>query len=209
MSVEDIASYVAESWATDELRGLSHEGLRYVLMKVVAEEPERFATARTLCRGSSPIYIQAVLQGLREAVLAGRPFPWPPVLGFCEQLISRQGIASGSSGEEEFTDSEVVGLLRSAFKRDQVPIPIELRPSVWAIIERLARSPEPSSEAPLVHPDASHLKTAPFNITTRVQVLDLVFSYGIWTIRDIMNRSTRHNIERSEPGKDPRSPTDS
>ena len=129
-----------------------------------------------------------MLQGLRETVVAGRSFPWPPVLGFCEELISRQGIAPGSSGEEEFTDSEVVGLLQSAFGRDQVPIPIELRASVWAILERLARSPEPSPEAPLVHPGASHLKTAPFNIMARVRVLELVFSYAIWIVREIMDR---------------------
>jgi hypothetical protein len=79
-------------------------------------------------------------------------------------------------------------LLRSAFGRDQVPIPIKYRPSVWAILERLARSPHPSFEAPFVQSDASHSMTAPFNITTCVQVLDLVFSYGIWIIRDIIDR---------------------
>jgi len=188
MPIEHIASFVQNWQPTDEFRGPSHEGLQYVLMKLVADEPERFAAACHLFQGSSPTYIHAMLQGLREAVTTGKSFPWSPVLELCTQLVSEKGIAQGAAadggppGEEpSAANSAIAGLLREALSHDAIPIPINLQDAVWEVLEHLAgtHDPTPADDSP----DANRLKTVPFAVTTRVAILDAVISYGIWVVR--------------------------
>ena len=187
MSVEDIAAYLRTWQPPGGFRGPTREGLRFVLLKLVAEEPQRFAAAPSILAALPPPHLLTMLDGFREAALAGRSFSWPVVMDLCKNALTGQpDVAEPADNTYQPRDAthlltnSIVGLLESALERHPVPIPIECREQVKEILHRLAASPDPPPDNGPANPDADPLRTAPFERPTRVKTLEAVVSYGIW-----------------------------
>jgi hypothetical protein len=192
MSVEDIADYVRLWEPPGGFRSPTRDGLRFVLMKLVAEEPQRFAPVPQILEQLPPAALLTVLDGFREAVIAGRTFPWPGVLDLCNRiLIARTGVAETAENHDRASEqplrliNSIAGLLESALERHPVPIPYDQRQIVEGILQQLAASPDPSeADLPDRH-EADLLKTAPFDRPTRVKTLDALVFYAIWVARQL------------------------
>jgi hypothetical protein len=192
MSVEEVARFTRIWRSSDETGGPTQEALQHVLMKAAAEEPARFAADIECFRQSPPGYVRTLLYGLREAALAGRPFPWPPVLELCGHLASTNGCPREATADHDppgddrsSTRGAVAELLRDALGHDPDPVAIDQRGAVWGVLEALAYAPDPQSEVAPVDPDPRRLEAAPFAQTTRVTTLDAVVSYAIWVVRSL------------------------
>ena len=192
MPVEDIASFARNWQPPGGFRGPTHEGLRFVLMKLVAEEPARFALAPHFLEELPPAHLLTALDGFQEAIKAGRSFPWPAVLDVCRQLLSRRkGDPAGTTDREQSSDDlspltdRIAGLLESALERHPVPIPFDQRHSVIEILQRLAAAPDPSPASAPHGLTVDPLRTAPFDRPARVKTLDAAVSVGIWAARHL------------------------
>lgn len=190
MSPEDVARYVGEWREPETFRGPTREGLRFVLRRVVSEEPEKFAQAAPRFGNESPFFVHTVLEGLREAVVAGRAFTWPPVLTLSELLTSESGAGPPSSGESRTILVAIVELLHVTFERNDVPLALESRDQVWSLLECLVARRQMLQGGDPDRSDAERLDAAPFSRSPRVQLLEAVVAYALWVARDL---ATRHS----------------
>ncbi len=203
MPIEEIVSFVRHWQPTGGFRGPTHEGLRFVIMKLIAEDPQRFASApQALEELPSPMLL-AALDGFREAVKAGRPFSWPEALGFCNRALTRQVDVADPlenrdrpRNESSLPTDAIAALLESALDYHPVPIPFDQRQVVAEILQRLAESRDTSPASDSGALNADRLKAAPFARTTRVKILNAVVACGIWVSRQIADG--RHGIALRE-----------
>ncbi len=178
MPVEDIASFVRYWQPPSGFRGPSHEGLRSVLMKLVGEDPQRFAVASQFLRELPRAHLLTTLYGFREAIKAGKSFPWSPLLDLCNQILSREAVTAADAPEHAPPDEEpsvvteaIAGLLQCTLDQHPVAIPFDQRQLVREILQCLATSPDPHPASEAHRLDADRLRAAPFARTTRVETL--------------------------------------
>jgi hypothetical protein len=133
----------------------SPEGLSRTLTAAVGDTPERYAERALEFRGLDPTYVRGLLNGLRGARKARRPFDWEPVLGLCEWVVQQPREITGRHGDAEerdldpdwgWTRKEVAGLLEDGFDDGDGILPAHLQGRVRAILESLADDPDPTPE---------------------------------------------------------------
>ena len=132
----------------------SPEGLGRELTALVAEQPERYATAcPEFTQLSEPTYVRAVVEGFQNALAAKRRFNWDPVLDFCvwavrhEREIPGRNIHHfGMDAHWGWTKAAVSRLLTGGFSSEENPIPFELREKVWHGTSVGTGDPEPTPE---------------------------------------------------------------
>lgn len=155
MSVDELLDRLRR-WTPDatQLLGPSREGLGRELTEVVHANPVPLgARAPELARGNDT-YIRAALQGWELAVRDGAGIPWASILDLLEFVAVQPD--EGDPPSLAALDHDPVwrwahqgsatllrhGLLASR----EISPPPDLRERLWAVIERLTNSPDPSIE---------------------------------------------------------------
>lgn len=128
---------------------VSPEGLREAIARAVSTEAERYARDAEQFIGLPPTFVRGVVGGLLAAVEARSAFPWEPVLGLGQWIVTQQAVEPGTTpvwGEDRgwaWTWSALARLLSSGFseKAAGAGVPRELRPKVWDVIAKLVSGP--------------------------------------------------------------------
>ena len=192
MGVEAIVEYVRLWQPPGGFRGPTREGLTFVLMKLVAEEPQRFASAPQILQVMPPALLMTIVEGFREAVIAGRFFAWPGVLGTCIRILSGGTDTANSVEHPDWANEHqarlidaITSLLESALEHHSVPIPYDQSPTVEEVLQRLADVSDPPPSSVVYSSDFNPLKSAPFDRPPRVKILNSVVFYAIWVARQV------------------------
>lgn len=144
MDVSEIISLL-RSWQASGNHGeASRAGLRYELAGVIAEEPDRFATAAAEFSSLGPAHLGTLISGLRQALTNRIPFSWSPVLEACRSLGVGDENDDRRDDESQASDvyslkQSITELLKAGLSRDlgAADIPFDLRDLVWDTLRPL------------------------------------------------------------------------
>jgi hypothetical protein len=198
MSVEDIIAYLDTWQPSGEFMASSPDDLAQELSSVVAQDPERFASAASNFRSLDPTYVRWMLNGLREAVKQGRTFSWSPILALCSWIAHQPREIPGRQDDYGqlikqhdldpdwgWTRKAIADLLVEGFAADGASIPFELREDAWTALYPLTEDPEPDAEYETRY-GGSNMDPATMSInTTRGEAMHAVVRYALWVRRGI------------------------
>ncbi|MGB6064038.1 MAG: hypothetical protein WBG50_04480 [Desulfomonilaceae bacterium] len=220
MAVTDIVSFL-ESWGPpDDDRHRSPDKVCRLLVKEIANDPEKFEREAQRFQQVDPTYIRHTLQGFREAFKAGRVSKWNNVISLCRWVVSQGREISGRAVDSYWdqnwanTRREILALVDEGLRTTSAQeIPFSLKGHVWSVLEPLTLDPEPTTEdesqmlrerqdpAPLAgvgfpafgnHPgDVASNSLRPLAIRTAV-------SYGMWVRRNMSQ--TENPDQGQKPG---------
>lgn len=162
VTVEELAGWPTKqlveylsSWAPEERVGLgpeiTREGLASTLQSAVRADAPRYAAEANEFLTADPLYVRAVLDGLREAVRQPGPaFPWENVLRLCVSAVG-EGDNPGLDGTAEphwqWVQRSVVALLDAAIgSGSDHGLPTSAQGEATSILSRLASHPDPTPE---------------------------------------------------------------
>ena len=144
---QEVVNYLRTWEPSKEFFAPSREGLAHTLGKVISENPSSYTSLCQEFRELYSVYIYHLLSGFRIAIQKENTFDWKPVILFCEDLlISKEGKAL--TGEKMLYDwnsiyREIADLLEEGLKSKTTSPSIELRETIWALIEVLLKHNEP------------------------------------------------------------------
>lgn len=130
----------------------SRDGLASTLAAAAKEEPAGYAATAPAYGELHPEYAHGLLDGLREAVRAGLPFEWQPVLELCQAIVAQPASDEQAGGLELDTRwssvrLDVARLIEAGLEDRPSQIPLEQRVRVWEVIALLAEDPDPTPDA--------------------------------------------------------------
>ena len=205
MTTKDVIAFLKSWEAADDFFGPSKEGFYSVLKEIIIEDPERFAKNAVEFQSLDPIYINALILGLRDAIDMGEVFDWSLVISLCSWVISKYAsfeIAIESdtyNSDLKSTCHYIVELLSIGLEDRKGEIPIYFRSKVWQIIEILSEDPDPTpeTEAKYISRSDSSRNLADFSIrTTRGEAIIAAIKYALW-VNGNSERSPINFIEKS------------
>jgi len=194
LSVSEIVAYLREWRAPRTLMGPSPEGLGRHLSGIVAADPERFASEASRFRELDPTYIRALLGGLRDAIKAGKAFPWAPVLELCQSVVDQGADSDGRRKRKSVDDEDrdpglgwtrqaIAYLLEAGFQKGPLEIPIELQSAAWSVLRPLTDDPDPTPEHEAEY-GGTNMNPSELSInTTRGEAMHAVVGYALWVRR--------------------------
>jgi hypothetical protein len=194
MTVSDIVAYLRSWKAPGAFMGPSPEGLGRHLAAIVAADPGRFASEASRFRELDPTYVRALVGSLRDAVKAGKAFPWAPALDLCQWVVD-QGPDAGGRRKPKSVDDEdrdpgwgwtrqaIAYLLEAGFQQGPLEIPIDLRSAVWRVLRPLTGDPDPTPEHEAEY-GGTNMNPSELSInTTRGEAMHAVVGYALWVRR--------------------------
>ena len=128
-------------------------GLAVVLTSLVEADPVLYANTSSEWRGLDPTYLHGIVRGFVKALQSDRPFAWEPVLSLCSWILDQPHIIPEQSFDRWEADPDwggtrwwIVELLRVGFQHKTFGFPIELRKTVWRLLETLTLDPDPEMD---------------------------------------------------------------
>ncbi|MFC2062538.1 hypothetical protein ACFLS8_01120 [Chloroflexota bacterium] len=186
MSLDELIGFLKSWKASNGGEGPSKEGLSQTVKQLVSSDPEQFALNSEKLEGLSPIYINAILSSIGEAIKKDIKLPWDHILNICQIIIKK---SSSDSGPSDVDDDEhswssgcrtVINTLSSGLEARENGIPLGLRSVVWEILEPLTHDPEPTLEYEAQYGgDNMDPLTVSIN-TNRGEALHAVIAYALW-----------------------------
>ena len=183
MSAPEVVAFLEQWEPSAERRSPSLDGLARTLAKVVAANASGYANEAHRFIGLAPIYVNALLEGLRIARQEGREFPWESVLALgawvVEQPVSPSDLSESSDDEAEWlwVRRSVADLVAQGLGSAGL-IALSERERVWRIISVLAEdvNPSPAFEERSGTTDPSTLAIN----TVRSEAMDAALRYAFW-----------------------------
>lgn len=171
------------SWSpTEGLGNPTIEGLARKLAQVVATEPVQFGRSARRFKGLHPLYIRALLQGLREGS-ESYALDWPAVLDLCAWTVEH----SEDGSAWRLARVEVALILSRGFTQGPCQMPVDLRTRAWQILRPLTEDPDPAGGTPADTPAS----------TVRGEGMHAVIRYALWLRRDLESgRDARMRLSR-------------
>lgn len=197
MSVEEAVDYLKTWTPSGGFDAPSAEGLADVLRSLVAEAPDHFgASARTFV-GTNPVYIEALLNGLRDATEKNRKFAWLQVLELCQWVVQqprdvpiREGRRYGDPPGWVWARGAILYLLERGLRTSECEIPFEFREIVWAALAPLSDDPDPNPHPEPEETPSDTSDISPGINTIRGNALGRVMEYGEWVQRHLPSDSS-------------------
>lgn len=154
--VDQLLQYLA-TWEPDKPRAVGPEttrdGLASTVRAVVRADSTIYARAAPLFRDTSPVYVRAVLEGLREAVQDGVTFDWVSVLVLCRHAVAQVDVGVPTS---DFSDADtrwnsvqrsVISLLEAGIESvSEARLPADLLDDALSILTPLTSSADPTPD---------------------------------------------------------------
>ncbi len=188
MSPPEVAAYL-ESWQPpSDPKSHDREGLARILEEAVERSPSRYLAARDSFVDLRPRYVEALVRGLRNAVLADRLVDWAAVLEILASVVRRPaGDREWRSARRESASMLVTGL-------EDAVIQPGLRAAVWELIDTLAGDPEPAPEDEAER----SLNVATDSISSvRGNALHAVIRYALWVCRSLVGPNGAYAVRPS------------
>ena len=203
MQVEEVATYLKSWRSTGRFGEPSAAGLAGILRLVVATEPGRFALSASAFLGTNPVYIEGLLDGLRDALENKKSFPWKDVLALCDWVVAqprdlpiRESCLPGDPPGWRHARGSMLYLLRLGLQPNLGEIPFDLRNELWAALLPLAEDPEPSPDSERQRPGVSDTAPRTAIDTIRGHAFEAVIYYGFWVRRHLAASSKDTSLSR-------------
>lgn len=193
MSPSDLLRF-AEEWVPEQdggWRSPSIEGLGRAITAAAKARPQEFASVAHQAQGLDPTYVRSLLSGLEDALRKGSGFEWPPVLELAAFAVQQPFEPDRLEPDRDrdpgwrWCRRTVASLLRTGFADSSGSIPPSQRRTVWAMLERLTRDPNPSPE----HEEqfgGDNMDPLTLSINTnRGTAMHAVVEYALWTRRGL------------------------
>ena len=174
----------------------SVEGLANELSEIVAQEPVRYLDALEQFTDLPPVYVGAIVMGLRNALQAKRQVDWPAVLKFGSFLVEAHFPVRNTDDErDEWTNvfRELVAVLALAFTTETNGAPIDQRQGIWLVLSRLAEHPNPTPAHEATYGGSNMDPVTLAMNTVRGAAVRTAIDYGLW-----VNRQTDSNASSFE-----------
>jgi hypothetical protein len=205
LSVPALRSFL-ENWKPEkDWRGFAAtpEGLGRTLTAVMSEAPGRYAESALEFRGLDPTYVRSVIEGFDQALGHNRPFSWQPVLALCRWVIDQPISLPGRVVSDRDTDPDwgwtrksIARLLSSGFTHDTLQFPLDLRETIWEILQPLTQDPDPTSDD---EAESEGTKWEPTTLsinTTRGNALHAVIRYAVW-VQEYLDKSSGETPQKT------------
>jgi hypothetical protein len=199
MPLEELVDYL-KNWVppkeeslADEAMAPTPEGLGRELVKLVAEEPEKYASVigKFMDPAMDRTFVRHLIHGFNDALKAQKAIPYEEVLALCQWVVD-QPVGDKEAETRHFDQDltwrysrQAIGdLIEQFFLQGGNPA-IELKEKIWAILKPLTADTEPDAayEAKYGGKNMDHY-TLSIN-TTRGKALHAMMHYALWLIRDI------------------------
>lgn len=148
-----------QAWAPDSDdpagRRATPSSLANELKRLVYEQPQRFAEHADHFIGLDPTFVRGLLSGFGDAIKAGRPFVWEPLLRLLLWVTLRSDSADQPAQERQRAGWDptwqwawhaAAEVMRYAFCENLNEIPASGGDAAWAVVERLLEYPPPTHE---------------------------------------------------------------
>lgn len=204
MSVEEITDYMRSWKSTGEWDEPDMEGLGHQMQRLIAKDPTRFALEAKRFEGLDPIYIRSFISAMQEVVKDKKTFPWKEVLELCSWVMSQPREIPGRARQKfdvdpdwSWTRMAIVRLLNAGFEEGDGSIPIELRQTVWVLLEALTNDPDPTPEHEAEYGGNNQ---DPYTLainSVRSKAIEAVIFYIFWVYRH-QDKKLDTDVEREE-----------
>ncbi len=161
----------------------SIRALNETLKNAVAVAPQRFSKYARQFRALSPNYIEAILEGLIQAIKQHQAISWSAVIELCLSVTrkrTRQTRRGRILVEPKWKDAcwQVLELLASGCTEAPPTLPLTLREQAWAILHPLTQdiNPTPEEERPSAFDPSDRIDFA--EVTVRGKALFGVLAYA-------------------------------
>jgi hypothetical protein len=189
MSVADIVAYLAGWQPTEGIGAPTPDGLGRVIEVSVQQNPARFTRDARQFINLDPTYVRSLVGGLRDAIRTNAAIDWTPVIDLCVWAVGQPRDIAGRDPSGHNADpswgwarKEIARLILEGFVDSPNAIPLELRPHVWAVLEKLVADPDPSPE------DEERYLEDPLDYglnTVRPSALEAVIFYAGWVKKHV------------------------
>ncbi len=151
LEVAEIANYLTSWKPSVEWMSPSRDGLSRTLKKVASQDPERFLAQWTAFKPLHQTYVLAVVDGIADAVRAGKAFPWTEALSLCAWILDQPAASAKPIGDEpaeheapdwSWTVKAVAWLLRNGMQDPHASLPPGQHETVWRLITKLVERPD-------------------------------------------------------------------
>lgn len=201
MDIDALVEYL-KKWEPKENHhfGPSKEGLGRELAGAVKLNPEKFYSAAEKFKDIDPTYIRSYIQVFVELVQNGHEVIWPALIELClwvvqqpEHIPDRKGEIMDQDPDWSWTRKAVGSLMSRGTNHNSIPY--DLREKVWAIIEPLTHSENPTSEDEAKreenYDDAYSLAIN----SSRSEALGAVIEYSLWVYRSIEKTEGKEKLK--------------
>ncbi|MDE9364230.1 hypothetical protein PZ938_01295 [Luteipulveratus sp. YIM 133132] len=187
MTLEEVLEFLAGWEPTDEWAAPSREGLGRTLTAAVAANPGPYAEKADQFIGREPVYVRALLWGLREALGNEASFRWSPILTLAEWVAEQSLEVLFPEWDRRDRDpgwawtwTELARLLSEGMSREASGLNRRARARVWGVLEALVANPEPTPEYEAQY-GGDNMDPATLSINTgRGEALHAVVRYCWW-----------------------------
>src|SRR6202158_2434126 len=191
MTMGELAKFLREWAPTSDWGAPSMEGLGRELQALVGGSPNLVLGHLVLFRGVDATYARFIIQGLNDAVRAGRAIDWSEALDYADWIVAQPRPGIDSEGPYRDRDSHwgwarmaVLNLLATGFEKDLILV--HLRHRVWSLIEPMTADPSPSEKED--SESTMDAMTRSIN-TVRGEALHDTVRYSLWVHRRCLQRS--------------------
>ncbi len=161
MPVDDLIHWLKAWQPTGDWTAPTPDALGSQLSALVQSAPEKWAgdLARFQDAELDPTYQRCLVAGFTKLQEAGKAFPWPSVLAFCQWLVDQPLEIPGrvlpqrlvarfeADRDRRSTRLEIARLLGKAFQpKEGSPPSLDLRESYWAVIAVLVDDTNPTRD---------------------------------------------------------------
>ena len=200
MDARDIIIFLKEWKASREADSATQVGLANTLSSLAASEPNKFAQVADQFSQLNPIYIRALLTGIRQAVDNNKRFDWGSILELTQFVVTQTATENNVSAalpKEQYglsqTKREVASLFVASLKVAEAGIPFEFRPFIWKVIEPLTHDPDPTPEVEARY-GGSNMDPATLSLNTnRGEAMHAIIRYALW-VRQHFERATNAEV---------------
>lgn len=190
MPMYDLLEFLRNWEPSGEWASPSREGLGRALSAAVTDKPRRYASGAQDFVGYQPVYVRALISGLRDAVLKGSRISWRPVLALSDWVV-RQSLdetnvdwrASDDDPGWGWTWTDLARLFSAGMSQSGSGLPRSAASDIWSLLERLATNPEPTAEFEERYGGANMDPTNLALNTGRGQAMHAVVRYAWWVTK--------------------------
>ncbi len=205
MAIDELVGFLRQWKPATGFMEDSAEGLGRSISPAVAAEPEKYATRAMAFVGLDPTYVRSLIDGLRQAKKARRPFPWEPVLELCEWVVAQPRVIAGRviTGDEDDADpdwgwarKEIAGLVEDGLVGDVGLLPQHLRDRVWGLLAGLSDDPDPTPDHERRY-GGENMDAMTLSINSvRGVAMQAVVKYALWIRRHLEQQEDKTPLSR-------------
>ena len=190
MTVSEVVDYLV-SWSPSRDFGApSREGLARDLQQLAKDRAAVWSQNAPLFIGLNPTYVRGIILGLNDASAAKVSLSWGPVLELVHWVLAqpREAIADRNAFDDDedpdwtWTRQSIARFVTTGLTDPESQIDIDLRESVWQILQELLVDPDPPTESDPA--DDNDPLTTSIN-TVRGLAAHALFRFAWWIHRSL------------------------